>query len=167
VAVATNGGAIYVSEVSPMGASWPWRALTARVRHVAWAQNDLLVASCTDGIVWVYSASHQRLLSLPLGTANLGRISVNASGSAAIVLTPKVGSSRSTWIGYADRSMQTAELPSAGSTCVIDVRDRSGQPGRGSAPRFRLKSPRARPDVLAPYAGVDIRAGVQPDAREV
>jgi hypothetical protein len=89
IAVATNDGVIHVGmrrNVAPGAERTTWVVLAGRARDIALASDGLLVATCTDGIVWLYSTTLQRWLCLPTGTADLGRATMAANGKVAVVL---------------------------------------------------------------------------------
>jgi WD40 repeat protein len=89
IAVATNDGAIHVGtrhDDASRRDETTWKTLAAHARHITLAPDGLLVASCTDGTIWLYASSRQRWLSLPTGAMNLGRNVVTADGKAAVVL---------------------------------------------------------------------------------
>jgi WD40 repeat protein len=87
VAVATNDGAIHVG--TRHDASNPeaptWVTLAGHARHVSLAPDGLVVASYTDGTIWLYSPQ-RRWLCLPTGTVDLGQTAVTADGKSAIAL---------------------------------------------------------------------------------
>jgi hypothetical protein len=89
MAVATNDGGIHLGTrrggSSPPGAV-TWLTLAGRARHITLAPDGLLVASYTDGTIWLYSTSRRRWLCLPTGTVDLGRTAVTDSGRAAVAL---------------------------------------------------------------------------------
>ncbi|HEY0480792.1 MAG TPA: hypothetical protein VGD37_24930, partial [Kofleriaceae bacterium] len=89
IAVATNDGTIHVGtyrdgRTDPDGLRWVTLAL--RTRDITLAPDGLLVASCTDGTIWLYSPPRGRWLCLPTGTADLGRTAVTDDGKAAVAL---------------------------------------------------------------------------------
>jgi WD40 repeat protein len=89
IAVAANDGIIHVGirrDDAPNPGAANWVALAARARHITLAPDGLLVASCTDGTVWLYSVPLRRWLCLPTGTVDLGRTGMLADGKAAVVL---------------------------------------------------------------------------------
>jgi WD40 repeat protein len=89
IAVATNDGTIHVG-TQRAGMSNPgesdWVTWTGRARHITLAPDGLLVASCTDGTIWLYSPPLRRWLCLPTGTVDLGRTAVTDNGKAAVAL---------------------------------------------------------------------------------
>jgi len=89
IAVATNDGTIHVG-TRGNGASrsegTTWVVLAGRARDITLAPDGLLVATCTDGIVWLYSTTRQRWLCVPTGTADLGRAVMSGNGKVAVVL---------------------------------------------------------------------------------
>jgi len=89
MAVATNDGAIHIGTLGGDASNSEvatWVTLGARVRNIALAPDGLLVASYTDGTIWLYSIPHQRWLCLPTGTADLGRVAMATSGNSAVAL---------------------------------------------------------------------------------
>lgn len=89
IAVSMNDGTIHVNTHHDDASSQRraiWIALAARARHITLAPDGLLVASCTDGTIWLYFPPRRRSLSLPTGTADLGQTAVAANGKAAVVL---------------------------------------------------------------------------------
>ncbi|HEX8110612.1 MAG TPA: serine/threonine-protein kinase [Kofleriaceae bacterium] len=87
VAVATNDGAIHVGTRRAASGPEPptWLTLAGRANHVALAL-DLVMASCTDGTIWLYSLARRRWLYLPTGTVDISQIAVIADGKAAVAL---------------------------------------------------------------------------------
>jgi eukaryotic-like serine/threonine-protein kinase len=89
IAVATNDGSLHVGIRLDGKASWAsatWSKLAMRARHISMAADGLLLASCTDGTIWLYSTVQQEWLCLFTGTADLGRTTISADGRAAVVL---------------------------------------------------------------------------------
>jgi eukaryotic-like serine/threonine-protein kinase len=89
VAVATNDGTIHVGTRSTGGHARDtvrWQHAPARARHISMTDDGLLVATCTDGAIWLYFAPRQRWLYLPTGTVDLGRTVVTPAGEAAVAL---------------------------------------------------------------------------------
>ncbi|HEX3766266.1 MAG TPA: serine/threonine-protein kinase, partial [Kofleriaceae bacterium] len=89
LAVATNDGTIHVGTrdmdvVHPMAVTWS--AFSARARHIALAPDGVLVAACTDGAIWLYSAALRRWMFLPTGTVDFVRTAIADDGKSAVVL---------------------------------------------------------------------------------
>jgi WD40 repeat protein len=89
IAVATSDGTIHIGTrrddtLAVQRVTWTTVALKAR--NIALAPDGLLVASCTDGTIWLYSPAQRRWVCLPTGTVDLGRTAVAADGKAAVVL---------------------------------------------------------------------------------
>ncbi len=87
VAVTTNDGAIHVGTRRAASDPGPptWLTLAGRANHVALAL-DLVMASCTDGAIWLYSLPRRRWLYLPTGTVDISQIAVIADDKAAVAL---------------------------------------------------------------------------------
>jgi hypothetical protein len=88
VAVITNDGAVHVGTRHDTTNPEPlaWVTLVGRARHVALASDGLVMASYTDGTIWLYSPSRRNWLSLPTGTVDNSQIAVTADGKAAVAL---------------------------------------------------------------------------------
>ncbi|HEX8106930.1 MAG TPA: protein kinase [Kofleriaceae bacterium] len=89
IAVASNDGTIHVGTRrgdAPLAAGMTWTALPLRARHITLVPDGLLVASCTDGTIWLYTPASRRWLCLPTGTVDLGRTAATADGKVAIAL---------------------------------------------------------------------------------
>jgi WD40 repeat protein len=89
VAVATNDGTIHVGTRDADAASsavLTWITFAARARHIALAPDGVLVAACTDGAIWLYSAPLRHWVFLPTGTVDFVRAAIADDGSAAVVL---------------------------------------------------------------------------------
>jgi eukaryotic-like serine/threonine-protein kinase len=89
VAVATNDGTIHVGTRDPDTASTAvltWVTFAARARHITLAPDGLLVAACTDGAIWLYSAPLRRWVFLPTGIVDFVRTAIADDGNAAAVL---------------------------------------------------------------------------------
>ncbi|HET7499768.1 MAG TPA: WD40 repeat domain-containing serine/threonine-protein kinase [Kofleriaceae bacterium] len=89
IAVATNDGTIHVATRTDVttgfpAASWVW--LAARAHHITLTADGLLVAACTDGAIWLYSARRGRALYLPTGTADFGATAATGDGKVGVVL---------------------------------------------------------------------------------
>jgi WD40 repeat protein len=89
IAVATNDGMIHVGvrDTAPTGSgAVTWTTLLARARDIGLAPDGLLIASCTDGTIWLYSP-HRQWLCLPSGAVGeLGETVVARNGKTAVVL---------------------------------------------------------------------------------
>ena len=89
IAIASNDGAIHVGtrrRDAPLVSGMTWTALPLRARHVTLAPDGLLVASCTDGTIWLYDTTVRRWLCLPAGTVDLGRTAATTDGKVAVAL---------------------------------------------------------------------------------
>ncbi len=89
IAVATNDGALHVGtrgRDAPLVPGMSWTALPLRARDVTLAPDGLLVASCTDGTIWLYDPTVRRWLCLPAGTVDLGRTAATTDGKVAVAL---------------------------------------------------------------------------------
>jgi WD40 repeat protein len=89
IAVASNDGAIHVGtrgRDAPLVSGTAWTTLPLRARHITLASDGLLIASCTDGTIWLYAPAQRRWLCLPTGTVDLGRTAATADGTVAIAL---------------------------------------------------------------------------------
>jgi hypothetical protein len=80
IAVATNDGAVWVG--TQQGARWlspgaTWVTLATRAHRVALTRDGVLVAVCTDGIVWLWSPLRRTWLCL-----------VNESDPVSVVVSP-------------------------------------------------------------------------------
>lgn len=60
--------------------------LAGRANHVALTPDGLVMASYTDGTIWLYSLPRRRWLYLPVGTVDISQIAVTADGKAAVAL---------------------------------------------------------------------------------
>jgi WD40 repeat protein len=67
------------------GPGTTWTELAMRARRLALTRDGLLVAICTDGTIWVYSAVRRTWLCLPVGTTDLNQVVVTGDGSAGTV----------------------------------------------------------------------------------
>jgi eukaryotic-like serine/threonine-protein kinase len=86
IAVATNDGMIHVgARAGGSTSAVTWTALQARARDIALASDGLLMATCTDGTIWLYSP-HRQWLCLPSGAVDLGDTVVAPDGKSAVVL---------------------------------------------------------------------------------
>jgi WD40 repeat protein len=89
VAVATNDGTIHIGTRDPDAASTArltWVTFAARARHIALAPDGVLVAACTDGAIWLYSAPLRRWSFLSAGVVDFVRTVIADDGNAAAVL---------------------------------------------------------------------------------
>jgi eukaryotic-like serine/threonine-protein kinase len=89
IVVGTNDGSIHVATL-PEGVSDPetasWQRLTVRARRHSVTSDGLLIAVCSDGVIWLYAISEQRWLCLPVGDADFRWIATSATGDAAAAL---------------------------------------------------------------------------------
>lgn len=71
-AIAANGDTSYlkIGTVDPDGSPSHWTSLFARVSSFS-LSNDLLIAVCSDGGIWMYSISHRKWLYQNTGGMNL------------------------------------------------------------------------------------------------
>jgi WD40 repeat protein len=86
IAVATADGTIHVGTRHDQASSpghLTWEALRVRARDIALAPDGLLVATCTDGTIWLYSP-RRRWLCLPTGTVDLGKPVLTTNGRIAV-----------------------------------------------------------------------------------
>jgi serine/threonine protein kinase/WD40 repeat protein len=89
IAVAMNDGTIHVGtrhEDASGSGDVTWVALATRAHHIALTPDGRLVAVCTDGTIWLYSAPRRRWLCLPTGTVDIDRTAVTDNGKAAVAL---------------------------------------------------------------------------------
>jgi WD40 repeat protein len=89
IVVATEDGTIRVARQRdgvPGPEETTWSTLEVHARYIALASDGLLVATRTDGTIWLYSIPQQRWLCLPTGTVDLGRTVVATNGKAAVTL---------------------------------------------------------------------------------
>jgi len=87
--VATEDGTIRVAtqrDATPGPEEATWSIFEVHARYIALASDGLLVATRTDGTIWLYSTSQQSWLCLPTGTVDLGRTVVAANGKSAATL---------------------------------------------------------------------------------
>jgi WD40 repeat protein len=88
VAVATNDGAVHLGTrhdgADPEAPTWV--TLAGHANHVALAPDGLVMASYTDGTIWLYAPPRRRWICLPTGTVDISQISVTADGRAAVAL---------------------------------------------------------------------------------
>jgi eukaryotic-like serine/threonine-protein kinase len=89
IAVVTNDGVIHLG-IRRAGASPSarptWSVLLARAHDIALTSDGMLVATCPDGTIWLYSPPRRRWLCLPTGTADLGKIALAGDDKAAVAL---------------------------------------------------------------------------------
>ena len=115
IAVATNDGIIHVGSYGDAARSpgrLTWVPLALRARDIALTPDGLLLASCTDGTIWLYSLPRARWLCLPTGTVDLGRTAVADNGNAAVAVDYK---GRLIWIDLEAARKQldvTSNVPS-------------------------------------------------------
>jgi len=88
IAVAANDGTVRIG--SRRGDSWlaagaTWVSLSARARRLAITSDGLLVAICTDGIVWLWSSVHRTWICLPTGT-DPATVALTPDGQTAVIL---------------------------------------------------------------------------------
>jgi WD40 repeat protein len=88
IAVATNDGAIHVgTRHDALNLETPaWVTLAGHAHHIALAPDGLVMASYTDGTLWLYSPPRRRWLCLPTGTVDLGQTVVTADGQTAVAI---------------------------------------------------------------------------------
>ena len=88
VAVATSEGTLHVGTCDPVApgpARLTWTTWAARAREIALAPDGLLVATYSDGTIWLHAPGQQRWLCVPSGTMDLARVAVAPRGQAAVV----------------------------------------------------------------------------------
>jgi WD40 repeat protein len=88
-AVATNDGTIHVGTLRDDASSVvsaTRSTLLARVSDIALTGDGLLVATCADGTICLYSLRWHRWQCLSTGATDLGKIAVAADGRAAVAL---------------------------------------------------------------------------------
>jgi WD40 repeat protein len=88
VAVASDDGAIHFATRSAAAApgSSPWTTIAALARHVALTPDGLIIATYSDGTIWLYAPETQRWLCLVTGAADINRTVVAGDGKAAVAL---------------------------------------------------------------------------------
>ncbi|HZJ67011.1 MAG TPA: protein kinase [Kofleriaceae bacterium] len=87
IAVVFNDGVIHLGMYRNPGAASPtWTILLAGAHDIALTADGLLVASCPNGTLWLYSPPRRRWLCLPTGTADLGKLALAADDKAAVAL---------------------------------------------------------------------------------
>jgi hypothetical protein len=87
IAVVFNDGVIHLGMYRDPGSGSPsWAVLLAGAHDIALTADGLLVASCPNGTLWLYSPARRRWLCLPTGTADLGKLALAADDKAAVAL---------------------------------------------------------------------------------
>jgi WD40 repeat protein len=66
-------------------AATTWTSLAVRARRLALTHDGLLVAVCTDGTVWIYSAARRTWLCLLVGTSDLTHAIATSDGTTGVV----------------------------------------------------------------------------------
>jgi eukaryotic-like serine/threonine-protein kinase len=87
IAVATNGGTIHLGtwrDASLHAGAATWMTLAASARRITLRPGGLLIATCSDGTIWLYSIPRKRWLCLPTGTVDLGQTAVAGDGKVMI-----------------------------------------------------------------------------------
>jgi len=89
LAIATAEGTVYVATLrsSTTGsAALTWTTWATRARAIAVASDDLVVATNSDGTIWLHAPVEHRWLCIPSGTVDLARIAVDPSGRSAVAV---------------------------------------------------------------------------------
>jgi WD40 repeat protein len=61
-----------------------WTTLGARARSVLLTPDGLLIAICTDGLIWIYDARNNRYMCVPTGTNSLTLATITSDAAAAV-----------------------------------------------------------------------------------
>lgn len=86
LAVVTDDGMIHVREAAlHTNHDKPWVEWPALARHIVISDTGLLIAACTNGIVWIYSLAQQTWLCLHTGSINLTYSVLTDSERKAII----------------------------------------------------------------------------------
>jgi WD40 repeat protein len=85
LAVASNDGLIHLAPARLVNMV-SWTELTARATSLAFTADNLLVATCIDGTIWIYSVAEQHWLCLPLGSADLRKTALSSDGRSAVAV---------------------------------------------------------------------------------
>jgi len=86
VALATSNGSIFVGMRGPAArtsAKLAWTSWEARAVELAVAPDGLVVATYSDGTIWLYAPVPGRWLCVPTGLNDLARIAIAPAGEAA------------------------------------------------------------------------------------
>jgi hypothetical protein len=89
IAIATTDGTVYVGTHRPSATgstALAWTTWATRARAIAVPSDDLVVATNSDGTIWLYAPVEQRWLCIPSGTVDLARIAVDPSGRSAVAV---------------------------------------------------------------------------------
>jgi len=108
IAITTNEGVVHIGARDPAGpgdARLSWTSWTARARWIAVAPDGLVVASYSDGTIWLYAPLQHRWLCVSSGAMDLDRITVAPAGHAAVVVESE---GRMLWIDLAAARQQFA-----------------------------------------------------------
>jgi hypothetical protein len=108
VAITTTEGVVHIGARDPAGPSdarLSWTSWTARARWIAVAPDGLVVASYSDGTIWLYTPLQHRWLCVSSGAMDLDRIAVAPAGHAAVVVESE---GRMLWIDLAAARQQFA-----------------------------------------------------------
>jgi hypothetical protein len=139
IAVASNDGAIHVGTrrgAAPLLSGTAWTSLPLRARHITLASDGLLIASCTDGTIWLYAPAERRWLCLPTGTVDLGLTAATGDGKVAIALDFE---GRLLWIDL-DAARQLLHGDRGHQTPPPRTRHEEVNAPRSTAPRARPPS---------------------------
>jgi WD40 repeat protein len=86
VAIATTEGTVHVGlRDAAAPAKVVWTTWAARARAIAMSPDGLVLATYSDGTIWLYEPVRRRWLCMPSGTVDLARAAVAPGGEAAVV----------------------------------------------------------------------------------
>jgi WD40 repeat protein len=89
IALSSNNGIIHIGIRTSDGSTGPafsWSRLHARARDIAFTQDGMLIAACTDGSILIYSPAQREVLYMTIGTVDLTHVAVSSDTTAVAVV---------------------------------------------------------------------------------
>jgi hypothetical protein len=120
IAILTSVGMVYLGRYQNGSSNTEpveWQQLVTQSRGIALTPDHLLIATCPDGIVWIYSIDQRHWLCVALQTAYLGELAVTSNGNTAVAL---------------DREGRLISIDLEAARNVLDVATQSSESTKGA-----------------------------------